>query len=282
MSAMTPPTVRPPPRLRWLLAPLMLLTLTGCFDLLQEIWILPDGSGRVVFDVGLPRTFLDLARSQGKDPLEEMRADARATEAELKKDPDVTKFEFREYEENGQQHLVYDLTVRDATRLGELQKRAMEQSTAAKQAKQGKDKANMGFSIERHGFGEYVFVQRFGQPKNAPGASPTGTNDAAERAARDFGTQMARALMGNHFYVIRVHGQTIPETNGTLNEQKDTVEWKYSLVDLMDAAGSGAELRAVVQAAPPLWLWPVVLGVPLLVLVLAVMAARRQRARRAV
>jgi hypothetical protein len=277
---MTSPTVRPAPRLRWLLAPLVLLTLTGCFDLLQEIWILPDGSGRVVFDIGLPKTFLDLARSQGKDPLEEMRADARTTEAELKKDPDVTKFEFREYEENGQQHLVYDLTVRDATRLGELHKRAMEQSATAKQANQGQGKAELAFRIERRGFGEYLYVQSFGEPKNA--GSPDGTNDAAERAARDFGTQMARALLGNHFYIVRVHGQTIPETNGTLNEKKDTVEWKYSLVDLVDAAGKGTELRAVVQAAPPLWLWPVVLGVPLLVLLLAVKAARRQRARRAV
>ncbi|HYO72476.1 MAG TPA: hypothetical protein VEU33_41035 [Archangium sp.] len=278
---MTSPTNRPAPRLRWLLAPLVLLTLTGCFDLLQEIWLLPDGSGRVVLDVGLPKSFLDLARTQGTDPLEGLRVDARAAEAELTKDPDVTKFEFREYEENGQQHLVYDLTVRDATRLGELQKRAMELSSTARQAKQGKSKADLTFRIERRGFGEYVFVQRFGEPKNAPGPQD-GANDATERMAKDFGTQMARALLGNHFYVVRVHGQTIPETNGTLNEKKDTVEWKYSLVDLVDAAGNGAELRAVVQAAPPLWLWPVVLGVPLLMLALAVMAARRQRNRRTV
>lgn len=281
MNAMSSHTVRPPPRPRWLLAPLLLLTLTGCFDLLQEVWLLPDGSGRVVLDVGLPKSLLDLARSQGKDPLDELRADARATEAELKKDPDVTKFEFREYEEGGQQHIVYDLTVRDATRLGELQKRAMEMSSTAKQAQQGKEKADLAFRIERRGFGEYVFVQRFGEAKNAPG-SQNGAKDPTEQAARDFGTQMARALLGNHFYVVRVHGQAVGETNGTLNDKKDTVEWKYSLVDLVDEAGKGTELRAVVQAGPPLWLWPVVLGVPLLVLVLAVMAARRQRARRAV
>jgi hypothetical protein len=276
MSAMTSPTVRPPPRLRWLLAPLMLLSLTGCFDLLQELWILPDGSGRVVLDVALPKSFLDLARLQGKDPLEQLRADARATEAELKQDPDVTKFEFREYEENGQQHLVYDLTVRDATRLGELQKRAMERSATAKQGK-----ADVGFHLERRGYGEYVFVQRFGPQKNEPG-SPASANEPSEQAAKDFGSQMARALLGNHFFIVRVHGQLIPETNGTLNEKKDTVEWKYSLVDVVDAAGKGTELRAVVQAAPPLWLWPTVIGVPLLVVLLAVRAARRQRAQRAV
>ncbi len=185
----------------------------------------------------------------------------------------MTKFEFREYEQDGQQHLVYDLTVKDATRLGELQKRAMEQSASAKQGQ-----ADVAFRIEPRGFGEYVFVQRFGEPKEQPGA-PDGAKTPTEQAARDFGTQMARALLGNHYYVVRVHGQSIPETNGTLNEKKDTVEWKYSLVDLANEARQGKELHAVVQAGTPLWLWPVMLGVPLLVLALAVMAARRRRAR---
>lgn len=261
-------------RLRWLLACFALLSLTGCFDLLQELWILPDGSGRVVFDVGLPKSFLDLARARGKDPLEEMRAEARATEEDLRKDPDVTKFEFREYEQDGQQHLVYDLTVKDATRLGELQKKAMEHSASAKQGN-----ANVGFSIEkRGGFGEYVFTQRLGEPKGAAGS----TTGKKNQAGQDFGTQMAKALLGNHYFTVRVHGQAIPESNGTLNDKKDTVEWKYSLVDLVDEAQRGTEMRAVVQAAPPLWLWAVVMGVPLLVLMMAVMAARRQRARRTV
>lgn len=266
--------LRPHRRLRWLLACCALLTLTGCFDLLQELWILPDGSGRVVFDVGLPKSFLDLARARGKDPLEELRVEARATEEDLKKDPDVTKFEFREYEQDGQQHLVYDLTVKDATRLGELQKRAMEHSPSAKQGN-----ANVGFSIEkRGGFGEYVFVQRLGEPKDATGS----TKGTKNQAAQDFGTQMAKALLGNHFFTVRVHGRAIPETNGTLNDKKDTVEWKYNLMDLAAEAQKGTELRAVVQAAPPLWLWPVVIGIPLLVLLLAMTAARRHRARRGV
>ncbi|MFL5356594.1 hypothetical protein [Archangium sp.] len=270
------PHTAPLARLRWLLAYVALLSLTGCFDLLQELWILPDGSGRVVFDVGLPRSFLDLARAQGKDPLEQLRVEARATEEDLKKDPDVTKFEFREYEEEGQQHLVYDLTVRDATRLGELQKRAMEHSSSMK--KQGN--VDLAFHIEKHvGLGEYVFVQRLGEPEGAAGPAK-GTRNPSQQAAQDFGTQMAKALLGNHYYTVRVHGQAIPETNGTLNDKKDTVEWKYSLVDLASEAQRGTELRAVVQAAPPLWLWPVVVGVPLLVLLLAVTAAGRQRARR--
>jgi hypothetical protein len=256
-----------------LLAPLVLLTLTGCFDLLQEIWILPDGSARVVFDVALPRSLLGLARAGGKNPLEELRADAQATEAELKKDPDVTKFEFREYEEAGQQHLVYDLTVKDATRLGELQKRAMDHSTAAKQGK-----TNLAFRIERRGLGEYVFVQRLGGDAGTA-STVGGTAKPSGDVGEELGKNMARALLGNHFLTVRVHGPLITETNGTLSEKKDATEWKLSVLDLSDAKAT--ELRAVVQAGPPLWLWPVVLGAPLLILALAVLAARRQRARRA-
>lgn len=260
------------PSPRWLLAALMLLTLTGCFDLLQEIWILPDGSARAVFDVALPKSLMGLARAGGKNPLDELRADAQATEAELKKDPDVTKFEFREYEDAGQQHLVYDLTVKDATRLGELQKRAMDRNTAAKQGK-----ANIAFRIERQGFGQYVFVQRMGEDSGAAGTAG-GTAKPSEDVGEELGKGLAQALLGNHFYTVRVHGPLITETNGTLAEKKDTAEWKFPIVDL--SSTKPAELRAVVQAGPPLWLWPVVLGVPLLVLLLAVMAARRQRARR--
>ncbi|QRN96377.1 hypothetical protein JRI60_46460 [Archangium violaceum] len=270
-------SARSAPRLKWLLAPLVLLTLTGCFDLLQEIWILPDGSARAVFDVSLPKSLLDLARAKGTDPLEQLRAEVQATEAELKKDPDVTKFEFREYEQAGQQHFVYDLTVKDATRLGELQKRAMEHSASAKQGN-----ANIAFRIERRGFGEYVFVQRLGEDQGQ-----SGTPDSARKPSRDpgeeLGKSLAQALLGNHFLTVRVHGPLITETNGTLGEKKDTVEWKYALVDLADEQAKGTELRAVVQAGPPLWLWPVVLGVPLLVLGLAMMAAaRRKRARHGV
>jgi hypothetical protein len=263
---------RNPPRPRWLLAPLVLLSLTGCFDLLEEIWLLPDGSARVVFDVGLPKTILNAAKLKGEDPLEQFRQEARATAEELKKDPDVKAFEFRDYEDEEQHHLVYDLTVGDARRLGELHQRAMERMNSASKDQ----KTKLGFHIERRGMGEYVFVQRLGEPKDEAAGSGA-RQPSLDGAMKDLGRQMARKMMGDHHFIVRVHGPAIEETNGTLNEEKNTVEWKHSLVDLAEPAGGGLEMRAVVKTGPPAWLWSAMLGVPLLVLMMAVAAARGRK-----
>lgn len=272
---MTP--TRNTPRPRWLLASLALLslTLTGCFDLLEEIWLLPDGSARVVFDVGLPKPLLDVARVKGEDPLEQFRREAKATEEELKKDPDVKSFEFRDYEEGEQHHLVYDLTVTDATRLNELHQRALERMNSSGQQQK---KEGLNFRIERQGLlGKYVFVQQLGEPKEATSGDDAPKPPSLGGAMKDFGKQMAQAMLGDHHFIVRVHGLAIEETNGTLNEKKDTVEWKHTLVDLAEPSGEGTEMRAVVQAGLPLWVWPVLLGLPLLVLWLAMSAARRKR-----
>jgi hypothetical protein len=276
---MTPTRNTPWPR--WLLASLALLSLTGCFDLLEEIWFLPDGSARVVFDVGLPKPLLDAARLKGEDPLEQFRREAKATEEELKKDPDVKSFAFRDHEEGGQHHLVYDLTVSDPTRLNELHQRALERMNSSGNQEK---KAGLNFRIEKQGFtGRYVFVQQLGEPKEgAPGAEAQQQPQAGlDSAMKGLGKQLAQTMLGNHHFIVRVHGPSIEETNGTLNEQKDTVEWKHSLVDLAEPSGEGKEMRAVVQAGLPLWVWSLMLGLPLLVLWLAVSAARRKRSPRA-
>ena len=46
----------------------LLLTLTGCIDVKQDIWINEDGSGKFVFDVGLSKQFkamMDLQKGFG-------------------------------------------------------------------------------------------------------------------------------------------------------------------------------------------------------------------------
>src|SRR5690349_1263573 len=103
------------------LAILATTTLSGCFDLLEEIWVSPDGSARMVLDVSLPKGLLQLA---GQDPFTRMREEAKKTEAVLKEDPAVKRFAFRDFEEAGVHHLVYELEVNDASKLPELHRRA--------------------------------------------------------------------------------------------------------------------------------------------------------------
>lgn len=268
-SPRLPPRLPAVPGPRWLLATLALLSLTGCFDLLEEVWVYPDGSARMVLDITLPKSLVDLAKVTSQDPLAEARERARAAEARLKQNPDITHFEMRDYEEAGEFHLRYDLTVKDVSKLPELQRQAMEEASRDDRARVG---GNWDFRIERTGIGEYVFVQRFDSDK---AAAATG-DDPANEATKELGRQMAKALLGGNHLTVRVHAPGFGETNGTLNEQKDTVEWKMSMAELMDGS-SPRELRAVIYAGAPLWLWPLVIGVPVLVLALAVASARRRR-----
>ncbi|MFP2932965.1 hypothetical protein ACLESO_49020 [Pyxidicoccus sp. 3LG] len=268
---MAPDSPRAAPRQRWLLATLALLTLTGCFDVLQEVWLNPDGSARVVVDLAIPKSLGALAQATGgKDLMALVREQREEAAKKLGQDPNVTQVVQSDYEKDDQLHLVHDVTVKDATKLPELYRTVTEGTSREAQRGPG----TWDLRIERSG-GDYVFTQRF-VPDQA--AALPATDDAAELAAREIAKGMAKALFVKNHLTVRVHGPGIGETNGTVNEQKDTVEWKLPMAELMDAPAEGRELRAVVRSGEPLWLWPVVLGVPLAVLGLAISAARRRRA----
>lgn len=271
---MAPAAPRPLLRLGWLLATLSLLTLTGCFDVVQELWINPDGSARLVVDVAIPKSLGMLAQANGgKSLVDQLHEQRKAAQETLSKNPDVQALVLRQYDEGDALHLVHELTVKDATKLPELYRQVMEDTTRDQQQQAP---GQWDFRIERNG-GDYVVTQRF-TPATASLPSGTGREDLAEQAARDIAKGLTKALFANHHVTLRVHGPGIGETNGTVNEKKDTVEWKLPLAELVDGPKEGRELRAVVHGAEPLWLWPVVIGIPLAVLGLAISAARRRRA----
>ncbi|HZI14343.1 MAG TPA: hypothetical protein VE153_28515 [Myxococcus sp.] len=264
-----------PSRLRLLLALVPLLTLTGCFDVLEELWLHPDGSAKLVVDLAVPKSLTGLAQlAGGKDLQAVVREQQASAEAEVRKDPNVTQLVLREEEKGDRVHFVYELSVKDATKLPQLYQRIFQHTSAGEGAPPG----DWDFRLEREG-GDYVFVRRL-----TPAAAGTGdrdSGDGTERAAREIGKGLARALLGDNHFTVIVHGPAILESNGTVNEKKDTVQWKLSLAELMDVPAEGRELRAVVSGGEPLWLWAVVLGVPLAVLGLAISAARRKRAAHA-
>jgi hypothetical protein len=256
-----------------MLATLSLLTLTGCFDVVQELWINPDGSARLMVDVALPKSLGMLAQAHGgKSLVDQLHEQRKAAQETLSKNPDVQALVMRQYDEGDVLHLVHELTVKDATKLPELYRQVWEDSTRDQQQAAG----DWDFRVEREG-GNYIVTQRF-TPATAGLPSSTGQEDLTEQLAKDLAKGMTKALFANHHVTLRIHGPGIGETNGTVNEKKDTVEWKVPLAELVDGPKEGRELRAVVHGGEPLWLWPVVIGIPLAVLGLAISAARKRRA----
>lgn len=254
-------------RARLLLAVLALAGLTGCFDVLEELWINADGSARLLVDVALPDSLLRLG---GHEVVTRFREEAKRTEAELEQDPNVTKFAVRDYAEAGMQHFVYELEVKDATQL-----QATMQKALARAASSQSELSGLRFDIAEADSGGLRFTQRLAPGGASAVDAGTGRVEPSEAIARDLGKHFAGAMLGGRFFTVRVHGPAITETNGVLNEEKTTAEWKIPLADL--AAGTGpSELRAKVQTGAPLWLWAVIIGVPALLLMLAVSAMKRR------
>ncbi len=247
--------------LRLALAVTGALWLGGCFDLVQEYWFAADGSARVVVDVAVPKALLHLA---GRDPVLALREEASRVEAQLKADPAVTAFRFSDRKEADAHHLRWELEVTDATKLPELYRRALAQSEVATDG----PAPDFTFTVERTVLGDTVFAQRL---------VPAEGGSVPDAQTRDFGRQLAGALMGERFVTVRVRGPGIGESNGTLSEDGTAVEWRIPLKELMVDAAAQQELRAVVKTRAPLWLWAVVLGVPSLLLWAAVSGMKRRR-----
>lgn len=255
----------------WVLCVVAVTSLSGCFDLLQEIWVAADGSARLRLEVALPKSVLHLA---GQGALTKLREDAKKTGAELKDDPVVKAFSFKDHVEGDVQHLVYELEVTDATKLGALQQRVW---ASAANEKEGE---GMTFRFEKGTGGALRFVQRVGKDaQRADGGAGAEPGSVADRAARELGRKMAGAMFEGRFVTVRVHGPAIGETNGALNEKKDTVEWRLPMAELMSDGAPLQELRAEIETGAPLWVWGLFLGIPALLLLLSISAMKRRRPR---
>lgn len=218
--------------LRALALAVPLLALTGCFDFLEEIWINADGSGRVRIDVGITTALFALGGSRMKEELEsEFKAEAERARQTAADDEDVKKITLETREEGGLLHVVYDIEVRDVTRLPEIQRKLLESSDRLR-ASQREASMNLDFRIEETDEG-YRFVQAFGK----------GAEGSAERLAE----QMAAVMFADKGLTVRLHGPQFAAHNGKLSEDGKTVEWHLPFSKLLASGGSvPEELRAEV------------------------------------
>src|SRR5262245_3426309 len=119
---------------RFPLAALSLLA-GGCIEMTQEVWIEEDGSARLVRDVIISQ---DLLKAPG-----EMLPSARGLEDgimeglrrsrdELESSPLVARCEVSDRVDGGDHHFVLDVHVKDALRLGDVDKLLQQNSDTEK------------------------------------------------------------------------------------------------------------------------------------------------------
>jgi hypothetical protein len=266
----------------WVLAAAVL---GGCVNVDLELWVEPDGSGRSVTRLAPAASASPLFKQfAGQELARQMRESASRTEALLKADPNVTRFAYREEADGGTPTAyVYEVEVKDITQLDETMARVQRElapeagsDSAARQVLEGTrapevvklDNGNYRFSASLGGAGEAA--------AGSAGSREESDNPFAQ-LGQAFGRALAQQVFQDAALTVRVHGSEVLSGNGQLEADKRAMVWRVPLGELVGPGSTPRVLEAEVRGTSPLLVWAVLLGFPLAVVGLALLAARRRR-----
>ena len=229
---------------------LLTLLITGCIDVKQDIWINEDGSGKLVFDVGLSKQFkamMDLQKGfgdlEGLEGLEEEVEEGAAPEKpeaipfgqapeevikELKKIKHVTSAEFKESSDGKYERTIYTIELSDITKIKEVMKSSSLGSGIEELGGEEGLSENNDFSLIKTESGTFELnaIMEGNKEENA---------DPTEAA---FAASMMKEMFGDAGMTIRVHAPAVSH-NG--KEKDGAIVWTMLLADL--AGGKSLEAK---------------------------------------
>ena len=226
---------------------LLTLLITGCIDVKQDIWINEDGSGKLVFDVGLSKQFkamMDLQKGFGDlEGFEEEGDEGAAPEKpeaipfgqapeevikELKKIKHVTSAEFKESSDGKYERTIYTIELSDITKIKEVMKSSSLGSGIEELGGEEGLSENNDFSLIKTESGTFELnaIMEGNKEENA---------DPTEAA---FAASMMKEMFGDAGMTIRVHAPAVSH-NG--KEKDGAIVWTMLLADL--AGGKSLEAK---------------------------------------
>lgn len=229
---------------------LLTLLITGCIDVKQDIWINEDGSGKLVFDVGLSKQFkamMDLQKGfgdlEGLEGLEEEGDEGAAPEKpeaipfgqspeevikELKKIKHVTSAEFKESSDGKYERTIYTIELSDITKIKEVMESSSLGSGIEELGGEEGLSENNDFSLIKTESGTFELnaIMEGNKEENA---------DPTEAA---FAASMMKEMFGDAGMTIRVHAPAVSH-NG--KEKDGAIVWTMLLADL--AGGKSLEAK---------------------------------------
>lgn len=204
-------------RKKWLaiLSLFIVLTLSGCLEISQEIWHNPDGSGRVVIEMILSEemlSFMDIGGGPEANREEILRELDISPEEISADDPNVRSASVDSYYDPDQAkfHIVMDIELYDL-----VKGLPVDEDT---------DMVGLEFQITDNNDGTY----RFSQTANMDSEMGDGELDQASFA-------MIEAFMAGDMYTLKLHVEELIEAEpNAVYDQKDKVlVWEIPMVDMM-------------------------------------------------
>lgn len=177
------------------------LALSGCLNISQEMWVNPDGSGKMKIDMGLGEIFFQFGGDAEASPFEDLKAT-------FKEAPGIKNMTVREYNDSNAQmrHLVIEFDVDNIYDYFTTQ-------AAAAGGTLGSD-----MKLEQLANGNFRITQKL--------ANPSQDEAPLDDASKD----MMRDYFKNMYWQVIIHVPTVVNTNG--NRSGNTVEWKVPMADL--------------------------------------------------
>ncbi len=217
--------------LRSLIPLFCVLTLSGCLDVQQEVWINPDGSGKLRFDLGLSKEDTELGEGD-LTSISDIAGSFRELGRQLNSDPRLSYSPvMEEYSDDDFDRIAIEVVVRDWRDLPAINHLILEREPGIEPFESSANQMLL-FSLHEAEDGNIFFRQpSIGTfSESAEPAAAEGKETFLERSGRAF----FGSILDEGGVVVTLHSIMISRTNGTWQPDKSSVRWKYSIGDMVD------------------------------------------------
>lgn len=229
------------------------LVTAGCFEVTEQYHFNPDGSGKVVFDVGLGQQLAAFAESEGGDPWAEMRENFEKAKTEAESDPNITTVTLEEKDVADMHRFIITAQVKDMTKAKDSM-----QNIGGEDDSPGDTQLSITRSGDAFAFNRAIKMGNDEEPEN-PGAAA-----------------LMKSMFAGRYYTVQVHGAGVSAQGGEAKE--GYVEFRKSLVEMMSSKGAWT-IDATVPAGGGggMTIWIVVGGLVLVVVGLVIAMSGKKK-----
>jgi len=207
------------------------LTLNGCLDVQQEIWINPDGSGKLRFDLGLSKAFTELGEDDSTG-VADLFVSFKELGRDLNRDPRLKSSPIlEEYSDDDFDRVALELVVKDWRDLPAINQLILERNSG-EETVEGNTSQMLLFSLHENEDGNIFFrlpsIGKLSEPDEP----------AAEEGEEARPELAGGAFLGSFFneggIAVTLHSTMISRTNGKWQPDKSSVRWEISLEDMIE------------------------------------------------
>ena len=218
----------------------LILSLSGCIDVKQDIWINKDGSGKFIFDVGISKQMKAMMEGfgglQGLGGEEEsvgneipFSDDPEKVVTELKENEFVKSAEFKEAKDAKYERTIYTIELSDITKIKDVMKSSSLGAAAEQLGGEGQLDESNDFEIKKTDKGTFeILATMKGNENEVP--------DDPQEA--EFAATMMKQMFGDAAMTLRINSPAITH-NG--KEEEEAIVWTIPLADL--ATGGSLEAK---------------------------------------